>query len=98
MHILMFYCLVIIFLNFIIYINKEKRVFLFWVCRETHLWYIIPNEVKSTSLLNQYLELLSPCEKENVFRMCGNQPQKRALLASALVRTTSARCRSFFLA
>lgn len=96
MHILMFYCLVIIFLNFIIYINNEKRVFLFWVCRETHLWYIIPNEVKSTSLLNQYLELLSPCEKENVFRMCGNQPQKRALLASALVRTTSARCRSFF--
>ena len=56
--------------------------------RETHLWYILPNEVKSTRLLNQYLELLSPCEKENVFRMWGNQPQKRALLASELVRTT----------
>ncbi len=68
----------------------------FWACRETHLWYILPNEMKSTSLLNQYLELLSPCEKENVFRMRGDQLQKRALLARALVRTTIARCRSFF--
>ncbi|GMY25254.1 4'-phosphopantetheinyl transferase [Fagus crenata] len=59
--------------------------------KETHLWYILPNEVKSTNLLNQYLELLSPCEKENVFRMRGDQLQKRALLARALVRTTIAR-------
>ncbi|XP_065638148.1 uncharacterized protein LOC112026554 [Quercus suber] len=63
---------------------------------ETHLWYIIANEVKRTSLLNQYLELLSPCEKENVFRICGNQPQKRALLACALVRTTIARYQTNF--
>ncbi|XP_050242039.1 uncharacterized protein LOC126690994 [Quercus robur] len=64
---------------------------------ETHLWYILPNEVKSTRLLNQYLELLSPCEKENVFRMWGNQPQKRALLAtSELVRTTIARYQTNF--
>ncbi|KAF5473873.1 hypothetical protein F2P56_005827 [Juglans regia] len=58
---------------------------------ETHLWYILPNEVKSETLLNQYLELLSPCEKENVCRMRGYQLQKRALLARALVRTTIAR-------
>ncbi|XP_065619450.1 uncharacterized protein LOC111998430 isoform X2 [Quercus suber] len=58
---------------------------------ETHLWYILPNEVKNASLLNQYLEILSPCEKENVFRMRGDQLQRRALLARALVRTTIAR-------
>ncbi|KAK7832462.1 hypothetical protein CFP56_026561 [Quercus suber] len=60
--------------------------------RETHLWYILPNEVKNANLLNQYLEILSPCEKENVFCMCGDQLQRRALLAHALVRTTIARC------
>lgn len=59
--------------------------------RETHLWYILPDEVKSASLLNQYLELLSSCEKENVLRMQGDQLKKRALLARALVRTTIAR-------
>ncbi|XP_050285456.1 uncharacterized protein LOC126725025 isoform X1 [Quercus robur] len=58
---------------------------------EAHLWYILPNEVKNASLLNQYLEILSPCEKENVFRMRGDQLQRRALLARALVRTTIAR-------
>nr|XP_023910871.1 uncharacterized protein LOC112022489 [Quercus suber] len=58
---------------------------------ETHLWYILPNEVKNANLLNQYLEILSPCEKENVFCMCGDQLQRRALLAHALVRTTIAR-------
>ncbi|KAJ7976138.1 4'-phosphopantetheinyl transferase [Quillaja saponaria] len=58
---------------------------------ETHIWYLLPEEVKSTNLLNRYLELLSPCEKENVFRMTGDQLKKRALLARALVRTTIAR-------
>ncbi|KAF8388442.1 hypothetical protein HHK36_027114 [Tetracentron sinense] len=58
---------------------------------ETHFWYTVPDEVQSASLLNQYLELLSPCEKEHVFRMRGDQLQKRALLARALVRTTVAR-------
>ncbi|KAA8516731.1 hypothetical protein F0562_016763 [Nyssa sinensis] len=58
---------------------------------ETHFWYILPDEVKSSSLLNQYLDLLSPCEKENVFRMQGDQLKKRAILARALVRTTIAR-------
>ncbi|XP_022767053.1 uncharacterized protein LOC111311705 isoform X2 [Durio zibethinus] len=58
---------------------------------ETHLWYILPNEVKSVALLNQYSELLSPCERENVNRMGGDQLKKRALLARALVRTTIAR-------
>ncbi|KAI3471804.1 hypothetical protein Pfo_028457 [Paulownia fortunei] len=47
---------------------------------ETHLWYVKPSEVKSESLLTQYLDILSPCERENV-----------ALLARALVRTTIAR-------
>ncbi|GAV57199.1 ACPS domain-containing protein [Cephalotus follicularis] len=58
---------------------------------ETHFWYVLPDEVKSSSLLNQYLELLSPCEKESVTRMQGHQLKKKALLARALVRTTIAR-------
>ncbi|XVE75949.1 hypothetical protein DITRI_Ditri12bG0133400 [Diplodiscus trichospermus] len=58
---------------------------------ETHLWYLLPDEVKSVALLNQYSELLSPCERENVNRMGGDQLKKRALLARALVRTTIAR-------
>ncbi|KAJ6778444.1 4'-PHOSPHOPANTETHEINYL TRANSFERASE DOMAIN PROTEIN-RELATED [Salix koriyanagi] len=59
---------------------------------ETHVWFVLPDEFKSVSLLNQYMELLSPCEKENVLTMRGDQLQKRALLARALVRTTIARC------
>ncbi|KAK7392626.1 hypothetical protein VNO78_21070 [Psophocarpus tetragonolobus] len=59
--------------------------------REVHFWYVLPDEVKSTNLLNQYLEILSPCEKEDIFRVRGEQLQKRALLARALVRTTLAR-------
>ncbi|XP_043721630.1 uncharacterized protein LOC122669059 isoform X3 [Telopea speciosissima] len=59
--------------------------------RETHFWYILPDEVQNKSLLNQYLELLSHSEKENVFRMHGEELQKRAILARALVRTTLAR-------
>lgn len=81
------------------YLWKSVNIYLFsfcWDFRETHLWYILPNEVKSETLLNQYLELLSPCEKENVCRMRGFELQKRALLARALVRTTIARCRSSF--
>lgn len=49
--------------------------------------------MKSESLLNQYSELLSPREKENVYRMQGDQFKKSALLARVLVRTTIARCR-----
>ncbi|KAK5841670.1 uncharacterized protein LOC108466538 [Gossypium arboreum] len=59
--------------------------------RETHFWYILPDEVKSVALLNRYSELLSPCERENVNRMSGDQLKKRALLARTLVRTTIAR-------
>lgn len=58
---------------------------------ETHFWYILPDEVKSATLLNQYLDILSPCEKENVLRMHGDNLKKSALLARALVRTTIAR-------
>ncbi|MCL7040126.1 hypothetical protein MKW94_001148 [Papaver nudicaule] len=59
--------------------------------RETHLWYVIPDEVKDASLLNQYMKLLSPCEKKTVLQMKGDRLQKGALLARALVRTTLAR-------
>lgn len=52
----------------------------------------MPDEVHNASLLNQYLELLSPSERENVFCMKGDKLQKRALLARVLVRTTLARC------
>ncbi|KAI3819802.1 hypothetical protein L1987_13654 [Smallanthus sonchifolius] len=58
---------------------------------ETHLWYVLPNEVKSQSLLSQYVDLLSPLEKDHVFSMRGEELQKSALLARALVRTTIAR-------
>ncbi|CAA3018251.1 rho GTPase-activating 5-like [Olea europaea subsp. europaea] len=58
---------------------------------ETHLWYVMPSEVKSKALLNQYLDILPSCEKDYVFQMHGEEPRKRALLARALVRTTIAR-------
>ncbi|GLT94720.1 hypothetical protein SLE2022_124480 [Rubroshorea leprosula] len=58
---------------------------------ETHLWYVLPNEVKSMSLLSQYSELLSPCEKEDINCIRGDDLRKRALLARTLVRTTIAR-------
>lgn len=63
--------------------------------REAHLWYVVPDEVKSSSLLSNYLDILSPCEKENVSRMQGERLQKAALLARVLVRTTIARCKLF---
>lgn len=59
--------------------------------RESHLWYVLPEEVKSESLLNRYSELLSPSEKDNVLGMRGEELKKRALLARALVRTTISR-------
>ncbi|KDP37312.1 hypothetical protein JCGZ_06766 [Jatropha curcas] len=58
---------------------------------ETHFWYVIPDQVKSVSLLNQYMEILSSVERENVLSMPGDHLQKRALLARTLVRTTIAR-------
>uniref|UniRef100_A0A7N0UA72 holo-[acyl-carrier-protein] synthase n=1 Tax=Kalanchoe fedtschenkoi TaxID=63787 RepID=A0A7N0UA72_KALFE len=58
---------------------------------ETHLWYILPGEVKSASLLDQYFQHLSPCEKENISSMGTEQLKKSALLARTLVRTTIAR-------
>ncbi|KMT06770.1 hypothetical protein BVRB_7g159300 [Beta vulgaris subsp. vulgaris] len=58
---------------------------------ETHLWYVIPDEVKNLSLLNQYLEILSPTEKQSVLSFQEDERRKNALLARALVRTTIAR-------
>ncbi|KAL9236229.1 hypothetical protein vseg_010927 [Gypsophila vaccaria] len=58
---------------------------------ETHLWYVVPDEVTSSSLLNQYLEILSPSEKCSVLSLPQLARQKEALLARALVRTTLAR-------
>ncbi|KAG2305872.1 hypothetical protein Bca52824_025620 [Brassica carinata] len=59
--------------------------------RETHLWYILPDEVKSTSLLKRYSQLLSQTEKDRVDQMRGDELKKNALLARTLVRTTIAR-------
>ncbi|MED6206737.1 hypothetical protein PIB30_029592 [Stylosanthes scabra] len=59
--------------------------------KEAHFWYVLPDEIKDTNLLNQYFEILSPSEKESVFRMTGELLKKRAILARALVRTTLAR-------
>lgn len=75
-------------------IEPVKNSFLFFD-REAHLWYVAPDEVKSSSLLHNYLAILSPCEKENVSRKRGEQLQKAALLARVLVRTTIARCKLF---
>ncbi|ESQ48435.1 hypothetical protein EUTSA_v10021266mg [Eutrema salsugineum] len=62
---------------------------------QTHLWYIIPNQVKSESLLKHYSELLSPSEKGKVFRMQSDELNKKnVLLARTLVRTTIARYQS----
>ncbi|CAN1134076.1 hypothetical protein LINPERPRIM_LOCUS16313 [Linum perenne] len=58
---------------------------------ETHLWYVVPNEVKSASLLSQYMELLPQSERDHVLSFRGDQLQKSALLARTLVRTTIAR-------
>ncbi|XP_021766541.1 uncharacterized protein LOC110730997 isoform X2 [Chenopodium quinoa] len=58
---------------------------------ETHLWYVIPDEIKSSSLLKQYLDILSPFEKKSVLSFREDEIRKKALLARALVRTTIAR-------
>ncbi|WCJ34291.1 4'-phosphopantetheinyl transferase superfamily [Euphorbia peplus] len=58
---------------------------------ETHLWYVVPDEVNCGSLLGRYTEILSPAEKKNVLCFPEEQLQKRALLARTLVRTTIAR-------
>ncbi|XP_065001084.1 uncharacterized protein LOC103981281 isoform X4 [Musa acuminata AAA Group] len=59
--------------------------------REAHLWYIVPNELEDTSLLQDYMELLSPCEKENVLSIKGEALKKCAILSRVLVRTTLSR-------
>ncbi|XP_020571066.1 uncharacterized protein LOC110018180 [Phalaenopsis equestris] len=59
--------------------------------REAHFWYVVPDEVNCESLLNQYLKILSPCERQAVLRINGAKQQKGALLARTLVRTTLSR-------
>ncbi|WOK92676.1 hypothetical protein Cni_G01367 [Canna indica] len=59
--------------------------------REVHLWYIVPNEIKDASLFQEYMEILSPCEKEHVLSMKGELHKKCALLSRVLVRTTLSR-------
>ncbi|URD99956.1 4'-phosphopantetheinyl transferase superfamily [Musa troglodytarum] len=59
--------------------------------REAHLWYIVPNELEDASLLQDYRELLSPCEKENVLSIKGEALKKCAILSRVLVRTTLSR-------
>ncbi|CAN0900034.1 4'-phosphopantetheinyl transferase Sfp [Linum grandiflorum] len=61
------------------------------VCMETHLWYVVPDEVKSASLSSQYMKLLPQSERDHVLSFRGDQLQKSALLARTLVRTTIAR-------
>uniref|UniRef100_A0A0D3CJY1 holo-[acyl-carrier-protein] synthase n=2 Tax=Brassica oleracea var. oleracea TaxID=109376 RepID=A0A0D3CJY1_BRAOL len=59
---------------------------------QTHLWYMLPNEVKSESLLKHYTQLLSQQEKDSIFGMQSDALKKKnALLARTLVRTTVAR-------
>ncbi|KAF8083572.1 hypothetical protein N665_0765s0014 [Sinapis alba] len=59
---------------------------------QIHLWYILPNEVKSESLLKHYSQFLSQSEKDSVFGMQSDELKKKnALLARTLVRTTVAR-------
>lgn len=65
------------------------------ICREAHFWYMVPDEVNDESLLDQYSELLSSCERDNVFGMKDKRLWKGALLARALLRTTLSRCTAF---
>ncbi|KAJ0264137.1 4'-phosphopantetheinyl transferase domain-containing protein [Hirschfeldia incana] len=59
---------------------------------QTHLWYMLPNEVKSESLLKHYTQLLSQSEKDSISGMQSDELKKKnALLARTLVRTTIAR-------
>ncbi|KAG2309812.1 hypothetical protein Bca52824_029560 [Brassica carinata] len=59
---------------------------------QTHLWYMLPNEVKSESLLKHYTQLPSQSEKDTIFGMQSDElKMKNALLARTLVRTTVAR-------
>ncbi|KAK3031037.1 hypothetical protein RJ639_035068 [Escallonia herrerae] len=64
---------------------------MFLMLRETHFWYVLPDEVKSEALLSKYRELLPQCEVKKVDSMRGDELRKGALLARALVRTTTAR-------
>ncbi|XP_042376927.1 4'-phosphopantetheinyl transferase HetI-like isoform X2 [Zingiber officinale] len=59
--------------------------------QEAHLWCVKPDELKDASLLQEYMKILSPCEKENVLSVKGEVLQKCALLSRVLVRTTLAR-------
>uniref|UniRef100_M1AHD6 Magnesium ion binding protein n=1 Tax=Solanum tuberosum TaxID=4113 RepID=M1AHD6_SOLTU len=63
--------------------------------KEIHLWYVIPSEVKGESLMNKYMEILSPSEIEKVLSFRRDELRKSALLARALVRTTIARYKFF---
>ncbi|CAH8293531.1 unnamed protein product [Eruca vesicaria subsp. sativa] len=59
---------------------------------QTHLWYILPNEVNNKSLLKHYTQLLSQHEKDSISGMQSDELNKKnALLARTLVRTTLAR-------
>lgn len=76
--------------------TPTPQVFIFYyflALQETHIWYILPDEVKSKHLQNHYLNLLSPNEKESVLKIQEGELQKRALLARALVRSTISRCK-----
>ncbi|XP_066388914.1 uncharacterized protein [Miscanthus floridulus] len=59
--------------------------------REVHVWYLLPDELNDASLLNMYMELLSPSERKTALSMNGEKLQKGAVLSRALVRTTLSR-------
>lgn len=61
--------------------------------RETHVWYVIPDEVRKKSLLKLYMEQMSLDEKKNISHFNDDELQKHALLTRTLVRTTLVRCR-----
>lgn len=64
--------------------------------REVHFWYVVPDEVKDASLLKQYMEILSPSERESILQMDKDKVQRGAVLARTLVRTTLSRCMLLF--
>ncbi|KAJ3693272.1 hypothetical protein LUZ60_008752 [Juncus effusus] len=59
--------------------------------REAHVWYIKPDEIKDSSQLKNYLEILSPSEKQRILSLDEEKNQKNAILSKALVRTTLSR-------
>ncbi len=58
---------------------------------EIHVWYAFPDEIRQTSLLSDYQQLLNPAETQQWQRFHFDKHRHLYLIARALVRTTLSR-------